>query len=55
MEQRGEGMHRQYPEVHASEWAWLDTDFDLVLDNNGTMDELYAQVNDLVQDLQRAK
>ena len=55
MEQRGEGMHRQYPEVHASEWAWLDTDFDLVLDNIGTMDELYALVNDLVLDLQRAK
>ena len=55
MEQRGLGMSRQWPEVHRSEWAWLDTPFDLVIDNNGTMDELYSQVNDLVQDLQHAR
>ena len=55
MEQRGLGMRCQWPEIHTSEWAWLDTPFDLVIDNNGTMDELYAQVNDLVQDLQHAK
>jgi hypothetical protein len=55
MEQRGLGMRCQWPEIHTSEWAWLNTPFDLVIDNNGTMDELYAQVNDLVQDLQHAK
>jgi len=38
--------------VHASETAWIGTNFDRVLDNNGTMDQLYAQINDLVQDLQ---
>lgn len=40
---------------HASEWAWAGTDFDRVIDNNGTMDELYQQINDLVQDLRAAK
>ena len=55
MERHGRGMRQQYPEVHASEWAWLDTEFDLVIENNGTMDQLYARVNDLVQDLQHAK
>jgi hypothetical protein len=38
--------------IHASETAWIGTHFDAVLDNNGTMDQLYRQINDLVQDLQ---
>jgi hypothetical protein len=41
--------------VHASEYSWAGTDFDRVLDNNGTMDQLYEQLNDLLQDLQAAK
>lgn len=41
--------------IHASETAWIGTKFDRVIDNNGTMDELYAQVNSLVLDLQHAK
>lgn len=35
---------------HASEWAWAGTDFDSVIDNNGSMDDLYQRLNDLVQD-----
>jgi hypothetical protein len=38
--------------VHASEYSWAATDFDQILDNNGSMDQLYAQLNSLVQDLQ---
>ena len=38
--------------VHRSEWAWIGTQFNAVVDNNTTMDHLYAQLNDLVQDLQ---
>jgi hypothetical protein len=34
--------------IHASETAWVGTDFDLVLDNNGTIDDLYTQAKDLV-------
>lgn len=41
--------------IHASETAWAGTDFDAVLDNNGTLDHLYQQINCLVQDLQVAK
>ena len=37
--------------IHASETAWIGTDFDAVIDNNSTMDHLYAQITDLVQDL----
>lgn len=38
--------------IHASETAWVGTNFDAVIDNNGTMDHLYQQINDLVQGLQ---
>jgi len=41
--------------VHASETAWVGTEFDAVLDNNATLDQLYKQVNDLLQDLRDAK
>jgi hypothetical protein len=41
--------------IHASETAWIGTEFDAVIDNNASMDHLYAQVNDLVQDLPVAK
>ena len=36
--------------IHASETAWVGTDFDIVLDNNSTIDDLFAQVKDLVRD-----
>jgi hypothetical protein len=35
--------------VHASETAWVGTDFDYVLDNNSTIDTLFKQVEQLVQ------
>ena len=41
--------------VHASETAWIGTDFDRVLDNNGTLTDLYDQVTGLVLDLRDAK
>ena len=34
--------------IHASETAWVGTDFDSVLDNNGDIDDLYAQVYPLI-------
>ena len=36
--------------IHASETSWVGTDFDAVLDNNGTLDDLYKQIKSLVQD-----
>jgi hypothetical protein len=41
--------------VHASETAWIGTNFDAIIDNNGTLDYLYSQINDLVQDLRPAR
>jgi hypothetical protein len=34
--------------IHASETAWVGTEFDLILDNNGTIDDLYTQAADLI-------
>jgi hypothetical protein len=41
MEQRG---------IHASETAWIGKGIDLEVDNNGTIDELFNQIKDLVED-----
>lgn len=42
--------------VHASETAWIGTEFDAVIDNNADgLDNLYAQVKRLVVNLQAAK
>ena len=39
--------------IHASETAWIGTNFDAVIDNNADgLDNLYAQVKNLVLDLQ---
>jgi hypothetical protein len=44
--------------IHASETAWVGTKFDAVLDNNGSLDDLYLQIQRLTirpaQDLQAA-
>ena len=34
--------------IHASETAWIGTNFDIILDNNGTIDGLYKQVQQVI-------
>ena len=34
--------------IHASETAWVGTDFDVILDNNASIDDLFLQVKSLV-------
>ena len=34
--------------IHASETAWCGTKFDAILDNNSSIDDLYAQVQQLI-------
>lgn len=36
--------------IHASETAWVGTKFDATLENDSSIDELFAKVKDLVQD-----
>lgn len=35
--------------IHKSEWAWVGTEFDAIVDNNGTIEELHKQIKNLVQ------
>ena len=37
--------------IHASETAWIGTEFDAVIENNSSLDALYQQITGLVQDL----
>jgi hypothetical protein len=34
--------------IHNSEWAWAGLDYAATLENNGTVDELYKQINELI-------
>jgi hypothetical protein len=39
-----QGMRDLYPEVHASEYAWVQEQFDAEIVNNGTINDLYDRV-----------
>ena len=34
--------------IHTSETAWVGTDFDVIIDNNGSIDDLYQQAKSIV-------
>ena len=34
--------------IHSSEFAWAKSDFDYVIRNDGTLEELYSQIDDLI-------
>ena len=34
--------------IHASEYSWAGTQFDYIVENNGSIDNLYRQLNDLL-------
>ena len=48
LEDHEELMGQKYPHVHASEYAWVGTNFNAVFSNDGTLDDLYLQVDQLV-------
>jgi hypothetical protein len=35
--------------IHPSETSWVGADFDVIIDNNGSIDDLYKQLKNLVQ------
>ena len=41
-------MKKTYPNIHASEYSWASTDFDITVDNNGTVEDLYRELKNLV-------
>ena len=34
--------------AHQSEWDWLEHDYDITIENNGTLEDLYDKVDDLI-------
>ena len=34
--------------VHSSEYVWAKEEFDFVIENNGTKEELYAKIDNLI-------
>ena len=44
-------MTEKYPQVHYSEWAWIGSHYDIVMDNNCSLDELTLRVDRLVDSL----
>ena len=48
LEDAGQLMPQRYPNIHHSEWAWIGQTFNYEIDNNGTVEQLYNQVNNLL-------
>ena len=40
---------KKYPSVHASEFSSVNCKYDYVIQNDGSIDELYKKINDLLQ------
>jgi hypothetical protein len=47
--------HMKKHNIHASETAWIGTKFDAELNNDGSIDDLYEQIKNLLQSLQFSK
>jgi hypothetical protein len=43
-------MDLKMRKIHASETSWVGTSFDYVIDNNGSIDQLYQQIQSLFID-----
>lgn len=52
MANRGDAKAKEWldkEKIHASEYSWAGTSFDVVVNNNKTIDHLYTQLKNLVQ------
>jgi len=45
-------MTTRYSMVHASEWSWAGYNFDYVIENTGTLEDLEHRVSDIIKDIQ---
>lgn len=46
-----EAMEKTYSNAHFSEWAWIGTEIDFELDNNGTIDDLNYRIKDIISSI----
>jgi len=47
LEDHGKLMQQRYPNVHDSEWRWIASKFDAIIDNEGDISDLEAQIRAL--------
>ena len=48
LQDHNELMSQKYPHIHSSEYSWVGHEFDAVLDNSGSLEQLYEQVERLL-------
>lgn len=41
-------MYLEYPDVHISEWGWINLKFDYEIDNSDTLQSLYQQLDNII-------
>lgn len=41
-------MQTKYADVHISEWGWVGSKYDIVIENDGTVEELCEKINKIV-------
>ncbi len=46
-------MTKKYPDVHPSEWKWIGTQADYIIENNGTVDDLKKNVATMLTTLEK--
>lgn len=44
-------MSRDFKHVHESEWDWVGCDIDYTINNNGTLEDLYANIDVIIEKL----
>ena len=46
-------MSRDFKDVHSSEYDWIGCEIDFTIDNNGSLEELYAIVDEIIRQTSR--
>lgn len=44
-------MNRDFKDVHSSEWDWIGSEIDFTINNDGTLEELYASIDKIIDKL----
>jgi hypothetical protein len=42
-------MEQIYPDVHSSEWAWIGSEFNYIIENNGSKQDLFSQLESIIK------
>ena len=44
-------MLRDFKDVHTSEWDWIGSEIDFVINNDGTLEDLYDSIDKVLDKL----